>query len=71
MRRDDALARHERAQHADTQIKVFNLGIVSDVVFLDSHKKEPPPHCCRGGKLCNIGIRNPCTSVREMQGLFE
>ncbi len=29
MRRYDALARHERAQHADSQIKVFNLGIVS------------------------------------------
>ena len=28
MRRHDALARHERAQHADSQIKVFNLGIV-------------------------------------------
>ena len=28
MRRYDALARHERAQHADSQIKVFNLGIV-------------------------------------------
>ena len=29
MRRYDALARHARAQHADSQIKAFNLGIVS------------------------------------------
>ena len=31
MRRYDALARHARAQHADSQIKVFNLGIVSGI----------------------------------------
>ena len=43
MRRYDALARHERAQHADSQIKVFNLGIVSEYLAV---KREP-----KGGSL--------------------
>ena len=42
MRRYDALARHERAQHADSQIKVFNLGIVSTIWY--------PPGCGKSTK---------------------
>ena len=48
MRRYDALARHERAQHADSQIKVFNLGIVSQLVQIELDELE-------GGDIQSVG----------------
>ena len=54
MRRYDALARHERAQHADSQIKVFNLGIV-----LKKNQSKNAHRVGNGGEDMEYEVRYP------------